>query len=132
MIVEDKSSDCVDERAPNSSVSWRTLLRGGMAAAFASPFLQREAEAENAIGRKPNNPRDLVALRLRVNRDDYRLPPDTRTTLLDALREHIALTGSKEGCDQGAGTNAAVTNAVYHATGKRIRNLPIRIEGFFA
>jgi xanthine dehydrogenase YagR molybdenum-binding subunit len=26
------------------------------------------------------------------------------------------------------GTNAAVANAVYHATGKRIRHIPIRIE----
>jgi xanthine dehydrogenase YagR molybdenum-binding subunit len=26
------------------------------------------------------------------------------------------------------GTNAAVANAVYHATGKRVRELPIRIE----
>ena len=26
---------------------------------------------------------------------------DTRTTLLDALREHIGLTGSKKGCDHG-------------------------------
>ena len=72
-----------------------------MAAAFASPFLQREAEAENAIGRKLNNPRGLVAMRLRVNGDDHELPLDTRTTLLDALREHLALTGSKKGCDQG-------------------------------
>jgi xanthine dehydrogenase YagR molybdenum-binding subunit len=30
-----------------------------------------------------------------------------------------------------AGANATVANAVYHATGKRIRALPIRIEDFF-
>ena len=39
--------------------------------------------------------------KLNVNGRDYRLILDTRTTLLDALRDHIGLTGSKKGCDQG-------------------------------
>jgi xanthine dehydrogenase YagT iron-sulfur-binding subunit len=38
---------------------------------------------------------------LRVNGRDVRLELDTRTTLLDALREHVGLTGSKKGCDHG-------------------------------
>ena len=38
---------------------------------------------------------------LNVNGRDYRLTIDTRTSLLDALREHMHLTGSKKGCDQG-------------------------------
>jgi len=36
-----------------------------------------------------------------VNGKMCRLELDTRTTLLDALREHLHLTGSKKGCDQG-------------------------------
>ena len=40
-------------------------------------------------------------LTLRVNGVDHRLVLDTRTTLLDALREHLQLTGSKKGCDHG-------------------------------
>ncbi len=36
-----------------------------------------------------------------MNGRDHRLVMDTRTTLLDALREHIDLTGSKKGCDHG-------------------------------
>jgi xanthine dehydrogenase YagT iron-sulfur-binding subunit len=36
-----------------------------------------------------------------VNGKDCELELDTRTTLLDALREHLHLTGSKKGCDQG-------------------------------
>jgi xanthine dehydrogenase YagT iron-sulfur-binding subunit len=42
-----------------------------------------------------------VAVHLRVNGRAYALDLDPRTTLLDALREHLQLTGSKKGCDQG-------------------------------
>ena len=40
-------------------------------------------------------------LTLHINGADHALHIDTRTTLLDALREHLALTGSKKGCDHG-------------------------------
>lgn len=38
---------------------------------------------------------------LRVNGEIHAVDVDPRTTLLDALREHLHLTGSKKGCDQG-------------------------------
>src|SRR3954449_7039957 len=38
---------------------------------------------------------------LRINGADRRLTVDTRTTLLDLLREHVGLTGAKKGCDHG-------------------------------
>jgi xanthine dehydrogenase YagT iron-sulfur-binding subunit len=38
---------------------------------------------------------------LRVNGKDHQLRLEPRVSLLDALREHLALTGSKKGCDQG-------------------------------
>ncbi|GAA3118729.1 2Fe-2S iron-sulfur cluster-binding protein [Streptomyces rameus] len=38
---------------------------------------------------------------LHINGEKYTLPVDHRTTLLDALRERLDLTGSKKGCDQG-------------------------------
>lgn len=40
-------------------------------------------------------------LTLRINGEPHVLRIDTRVTLLDALREHLALTGSKKGCDHG-------------------------------
>ncbi|MER8156740.1 2Fe-2S iron-sulfur cluster-binding protein [Streptomyces sp. NPDC094472] len=40
-------------------------------------------------------------LTLRVNGADRPLTLDHRVTLLDALREHLALTGTKKGCDHG-------------------------------
>src|SRR3954452_15905084 len=38
---------------------------------------------------------------LRINGAEHRLTVDTRTTLLDLLREHAGLTGTKKGCDHG-------------------------------
>ncbi len=43
----------------------------------------------------------LMPLRLKINGQDRELSLDPRTTLLDALREHIGLTGTKKGCDHG-------------------------------
>jgi xanthine dehydrogenase YagT iron-sulfur-binding subunit len=40
-------------------------------------------------------------LRIRVNGEPHELDVDTRTSLLDLLREHLGLTGAKKGCDHG-------------------------------
>jgi xanthine dehydrogenase YagT iron-sulfur-binding subunit len=40
-------------------------------------------------------------LNLKINGQDHRLSLEPRVTLLDALREHVGLTGTKKGCDQG-------------------------------
>jgi xanthine dehydrogenase YagT iron-sulfur-binding subunit len=42
-----------------------------------------------------------VTVELQINGQPHVLSLDPRTTLLDALREHLALTGSKKGCDHG-------------------------------
>ncbi|TQS45574.1 2Fe-2S iron-sulfur cluster-binding protein [Cryptosporangium phraense] len=41
------------------------------------------------------------SFRLTVNGTPHDLTADPRTTLLDALREHLGLTGAKKGCDHG-------------------------------
>jgi xanthine dehydrogenase YagT iron-sulfur-binding subunit len=46
-------------------------------------------------------PRQGEHVRLTINGRPYALDLDPRTTLLDALREHLGFTGSKKGCDQG-------------------------------
>jgi xanthine dehydrogenase YagT iron-sulfur-binding subunit len=43
----------------------------------------------------------VVHVTLRINGEGYRLEVDPRTTLLDCLRETVALTGTKKGCDHG-------------------------------
>ncbi len=49
-----------------------------------------------------NEPAPVPAtVELRINGQSHALSLDPRTTLLDALREHLALTGSKKGCDHG-------------------------------
>jgi xanthine dehydrogenase YagT iron-sulfur-binding subunit len=45
---------------------------------------------------------DAVAVALRINGIEHELRLDPRVSLLDALREHVGLTGTKKGCDQGA------------------------------
>ena len=48
-----------------------------------------------------NQSRRQLPVKLTVNGQRYDLHLDPRVTLLDALREHIQLTGSKKGCDHG-------------------------------
>ncbi len=44
---------------------------------------------------------EMVSVSLTVNGSPHALSLDPRTTLLDLLREHLDLTGTKKGCDQG-------------------------------
>jgi len=59
--------------------------------------------AATAEAASPAAPQPVVRTKvsLRVNGQVRDLTLDTRTTLLDALREHLRLTGTKKGCDQG-------------------------------
>ncbi|WEK47239.1 MAG: aldehyde dehydrogenase iron-sulfur subunit [Candidatus Andeanibacterium colombiense] len=77
-------------------VTRRVVLVGTTASAAmtAVPALgQRAAD--------PAPPPASMAVDLTVNGKPARLTLDTRTTLLDALREHLHLTGTKKGCDHG-------------------------------
>jgi xanthine dehydrogenase YagT iron-sulfur-binding subunit len=62
--------------------------------------LPQLAAAQEAREVKANVSKHLD-VSLRVNGKDTPLSLDTRTTLLDALRENMGLTGSKKGCDHG-------------------------------
>jgi xanthine dehydrogenase YagT iron-sulfur-binding subunit len=43
----------------------------------------------------------IIQIKLHINGEEKSLALDTRTSLLDALREHLGLVGSKKGCDHG-------------------------------
>lgn len=58
---------------------------------------------------------DKVQVSLRINGNDYRLRIDPRTTLLDCIRETVALTGTKKGCDHGQCGACTV-----HVNGRRV------------
>jgi xanthine dehydrogenase YagT iron-sulfur-binding subunit len=81
----------------------RKLLKAGAAtggAVAAGPLLPGTAAAAVAQATKPAEAASVNVL-LRVNGADHPVMIDPRTTLLDALRERLHLTGSKKGCDQG-------------------------------
>ena len=57
--------------------------------------------ADAVIGRQQEAPRQVFDIVLTVNDANHRLTVDARTTLLDALRDRLHLTGTKRGCDLG-------------------------------
>ena len=82
-------------------ISRRTFVKvsGVVGAGVASglPHLAAAQDRAAALDAQPN----LAQIDLKVNGTDHSLSLDTRTSLLDALREHMELTGSKKGCDHG-------------------------------
>jgi xanthine dehydrogenase YagT iron-sulfur-binding subunit len=82
---------------PNElNVNRREVMAGaGACAAVAAAPLS--VGAQPAPGEAPV----LTQVSFNVNGQSHTLELDTRTTLLDALREHLHLTGTKKGCDHG-------------------------------
>ena len=86
---------------PGSALSRRRFL-GVTASTAALPFVGEVASGPAQAQEAPVvDPRAPVDTTLLVNGTRYRVALDVRTSLLDALREHVGLTGSKKGCDHG-------------------------------
>jgi xanthine dehydrogenase YagT iron-sulfur-binding subunit len=86
---------------PDPTLSRRTFVKSagalGVGVATGLPhFAAAQASHEAATSMTKR-----VGVALSVNGKTQNLNLDTRTTLLDALREHLDLTGSKKGCDHG-------------------------------
>ncbi|AUG01926.1 aldehyde dehydrogenase iron-sulfur subunit [Pseudomonas sp. 09C 129] len=81
--------------------SRRALLQAGAAASLlwvgGSGALAQPAPTPPS----PARPLPSQAITLRINASDQLLDLDPRTTLLDALRHQLGMTGSKKGCDHG-------------------------------
>jgi xanthine dehydrogenase YagT iron-sulfur-binding subunit len=72
------------------------------ASTAAVPVVARSLIADAAAARgEAKDPGDPANVALKINGREHRLALDVRTTLLDALREHVGLTGTKKGCDHG-------------------------------
>ena len=87
----------------DSDVSRRCVLAASAAgvAMTALPTMAGTASAAPAPAVAPSLAPVLMPVSLDVNGKPHQLSLDTRTTLLDMLREHLQLTGSKKGCDHG-------------------------------
>jgi xanthine dehydrogenase YagT iron-sulfur-binding subunit len=78
----------------------RRAFMAGAAGSALVPMTARAATQDASVS-AAQDPALPVDVTLRVNGKDKRLHIDARTTVLDALREHLKLTGSKKGCDHG-------------------------------
>ena len=88
--------------APRHTVSRRNFLVATASSAAAAPLIANSADgSQTPQSMRPDQIRDPIPVTLSVNGQQHRLALDVRTTLLDALREHVGLTGSKKGCDHG-------------------------------
>jgi xanthine dehydrogenase YagT iron-sulfur-binding subunit len=105
---------------PASPARRAVLKAGGLGTLLFASGVPVPAGSQHAIGSVPTH-----AFTLRVNARDFAVNLDPRTTLLDALREQLALTGTKKGCDHGQcgactvlvngrRINACLTLAVMH------------------
>jgi xanthine dehydrogenase YagT iron-sulfur-binding subunit len=77
----------------------RFLLATASSAAL--PAFARSLPSETVHRKNFNDSGETANISLRVNGKEHRVSLDVRTTLLDALRDHLHLTGSKKGCDHG-------------------------------
>lgn len=84
-------------------VTRREFLLVGTAAMATTIVPSIASEAAFTEGSTPEAPASAQSAKvsLTVNGELHELEFDTRTTLLDALREHLHLTGTKKGCDHG-------------------------------
>ncbi|MFC3440115.1 aldehyde dehydrogenase iron-sulfur subunit PaoA [Sphingobium rhizovicinum] len=102
----------------------RGLLQGSAVLAAAAPALSG-APGAAAAPSKIHGAKAMMPVELTINGREVHLQLDPRTTLLDALREHLNLTGTKKGCDhgqcgactvivEGRRVNSCLTLAVMH------------------
>ncbi len=107
-----QSSDGLDGEArakanDSNNVSAEMMRRdflkeaGAIAGGSAAVGWQSSATA-NVVQTQSDPTPQVTAIELTINDRTVRVQVDTRTTLLDLLREQLRLTGTKKGCDQGA------------------------------
>jgi len=92
-----------------------TVAAGVIAAYTPAHAATKVADESTAAGADAPSIEGEVPITLRINGKDHQLRLDPRTTLLDCLRETVALTGTKKGCDHGQCGACTV-----HVNGRRV------------
>ena len=90
------ASKKTDEPGFSRRAFLKTVGAGGVAAGVLGPREAAAAQAVTGVGPGP------VAIQLNINGKVHKLQVEPRVTLLDALRNHLDLTGVKRVCDRGA------------------------------
>ncbi len=100
--------------APQHPITRRVLgIAALVTAAFGRDLLAQTPQQQAAAADKHPAPPDKARVRLTVNEQARELELDPRTTLLDALRDHLGLPGTKKGCDHGqCGACTVLVNGV--------------------
>ena len=97
-------NNATDSEVQYGSLSRRAMVQVGTATAFLPLVVCATGPSAAVAGlvAMPNEPNPvMMRMNLQVNGQTYPLSIDGRTSLLDALREHLNLKGSKKGCDHG-------------------------------
>jgi xanthine dehydrogenase YagT iron-sulfur-binding subunit len=116
--------DASQESADNPPQFGRSTRRKFLSRLGTAGLLATAAPVTTAFGQLPvketapsTESKDAVPVTLTVNGKKHDLRIDPRTTLLDCLREHLHLTGSKKGCDHGQCGACTV-----HINGRRVNS----------
>jgi len=97
--MDEQDSNTAPNEQHASEVTRRTVIETGTTALLLTA-LPRAAFAAGTVDDDATLA-PATSVELRINGRPHSLTLDPRTTLLDTLREHLALTGSKKGCDHG-------------------------------
>jgi len=114
--MHDPASEAVpQESGDGRSITRRSFLYATASTAAALPLPLAALTAASPEAAAAPAPQSAHTITLRINRQDYVLSLDPRTTLLDAIRDHAGLAGTKKGC--GHGQCGACT---VHVDGERV------------
>ena len=114
MHKDDSSSG---QRNPNRRqflLTTGSTVAASLLVAHTSAAVGQESDA-TAVRAETPAVEGAVPVTLRINGKDHHLRIDPRTTLLDCIRETVALTGTKKGCDHGQCGACTV-----HVNGRRV------------
>jgi xanthine dehydrogenase YagT iron-sulfur-binding subunit len=115
-----------EQQQPNAdSLTRRAFLTSAGSAGVAAIIAGCEPASKHAAAPDASGPtlasepqaQGVVPITLRINSKEHTLQIDPRTTLLDCVRETLAITGTKKGCDHGQCGACTV-----HVNGRRVNS----------